>query len=655
MGSSGEALDYKTTGPPPGAVSGSFVGGARAVRGPTGWSDVPVGLPFSAFTTEFFSLLAPVLSIAFSEDDQTVLWLASVPLTSDGPPEGQLGLYRTLGEGPPRFIADLGEGLTLEYPGFADLSRDGSRVVFSSAEHLLPGDAGRTQGESIYWWDGTALHLVDASTGGTLLSACGSEVSTANGMSTSARRVFFTQPSETGCGETKRVYLHDLDAGTTVEVSASQCTRIDCSEPQDVTFAGATPDGGSAFLVTAQQLTNDDHDTGSDLYRYDVGSGQLLLLSGGSAEAEGQVNQAVVYPSDDGSRVYFRATGALIPGEAFSEEKLYFADESGIHLVAVAAFPEEPQVQLSQNGERALFVSSSEVTEDDTDEQQDVYLYDASDGLVTRVSAGSEGSPGGNGPLDANLTSPFEFAELEPGDEHPFYGIDASGDRAFFTTTESLAPADVNSKLDVYEWTDGQLGLVTPGAEEVDSKFGGVSRDGKTVIFSTSATLSSADLDGGDTDFYAARLGGGFPEQSQPPACDGGSCSRPSRVPLVRQSPGSAKVRAGKRPGKIRLRAIRSPDAGNAIGRKTLLVVAVPVPGLVSASVWIRLGGKKVLLARGRAGTIRPGKVDVTLRLTAAGREGAGDIHKAHLGVSEGGAIGLFRQVEMNLGGGNER
>ena len=652
MGSSGDALEYKTIGPPPGAISGSFVGGARAVRGPAGWSDIPVGLPFSAYATEFFPLLAPVLSIAFGEDHQNVLWLTSVPVTPDGPPEEQLGLYRQLGDSPLQFIAHVGQGLTISYEGFIDLSRDASRVVFSTKEHLLPEDVGRTQGESVYRWDGTGLHLVDVSTGGALLSACGSEVSQANGMSASAQRVFFTQPAEAGCGETKRVYLRDLDANTTVEASASQCSRIDCNEPQDVTFAGATPDGGSAFLVTAQQLTNDDHDTGKDLYRYDVDSGQLVLLSGGSTEAEGQVNQGVVYPSDDGARVYFRATGVMIPGETSSEEKLYYADEGGMHLAAIAAFPENPQIQLSQSGERALFVSSSKVTEDDTDENQDTYLYDATGDLVTRVSAGASGSSGGNGPFDANITSPYEFPEIEPGDTHPFYGIDASGNRVFFTTAESLLPADVNSKLDVYEWTDGQLGLITPGAEEVDSKFGGVSRDGKTVIFATSATLSSADLDGGDTDLYAARLGGGFPEQQLPPACGGGPCSRSLRAPLVRQSPGSTKAQAGKHRRKIRLLDIQSPGTGNTIGRKTLLVLKVPIPGLVSASVWIRQGGKKVLLAQGRAGAIRPGKVDVRLRLTAAGREGAGDTRKGRLGVSEDGATGFSRSVDMNLGGG---
>jgi hypothetical protein len=646
MGNSGEMLAYKTIGPPPGAVSGSFLGSGIARRGSTGWSNVPVGLPFSAFSTELFDLLVPVVAIAFSEDLQTSLWLTSVPVAPGGPPEGQLGLYRQVDGGDPQFIAQVGEGSTFEYPGFADISQDGSRVVFTTAEHLLPGDAGRTQGESVYQWDEAGLRLVDTKTNGALLSACGSEVSPANGMSASAQRVFFTHPGGE-CAETKRVYLHDLETGTTDEISASQCTRVDCNAPQDVTFVGATPDGSSAFLVSAQQLTNDDHDAGRDLYRYEVGSGQLVLLSGDSPE--GEVDQAVVYPSDDGARVYFRASGVMVPGETASGEKLFLADEGGIHLVADASFPSEPQIQLSQSGEKALFVTSSKVVEADTDEQQDVYLYDATTELVTRISAGSSG---GNGPFDANLTPQYTLPEFEHGNTHPFYAIDASGGRAFFSTAEPLVPEDVDSKLDVYEWTGGQLGLVTPAVGDTNSKFGGASRDGRTVIFGTSETLSPADEDGGDTDFYAARLGGGFPEPKQPSACGGASCSRPGRILLARRNPGSAKVPA-KHLRRIRLLGIQSPDGGSAVGRKTLLLVSVPTPGLVSASVWVRQDGKKVLLSRGRKGAIKPGKVGVRLHLTAAGLGGAvPGVRKGYLNVTERGASAASRSVRISLGGG---
>ena len=437
----GDRVAYISLGPVPGSPSGSLISSATASRGSTGWTNEPQGFPYSTFTNELFSLLAPELAAGFTEDLRPKLWLAAVPLTPDAPPEGQLGLYEAT-DGPPRLIAKVGEGNTFGYSGFVDISASGEEAIFTTAEHLLSAEASRTSGESIYAWDGSTMRLVDVDSGGALLSSCGSSVSSANGMSTSGRRVFFTAPATGACGGTKKVYMRDLAAGTTTEISASQCARVDCDAPQNVSFASATPDGSSAFLVTAQQLTNDDEDSGRDLYRYDVSTGKLHLLSGGSPEASGQVDQAVVYPSDDGSRTYFRATGAMTPGEA-SGEKLFLADESGMHLVAAASFPAEPEIQLSSSGERAIFVTASKVVESDTDSRQDVYLYDADEGAVTRISAGPSG---GNEAINANLSSPLALPELEAGVDHPIYGIDASGDRVVFATSEPLVPEDSERK-----------------------------------------------------------------------------------------------------------------------------------------------------------------------------------------------------------------
>ncbi len=646
MGESGDTLAYRTLGPPPGSPSGSLLGGAIARRGPTGWSSEALGFPFSIFTTNIFSLLAPEAFGTFSEDFDTALWLATVPLTPASPPEGQLGLYRVVGSGAPQFIASIGKSSTYGFRGFADMSRDGEAVVFSTAEHLLPGDAGRTSGESVYAWREGVLRQIDLGAGGALLSTCGSTVSHANGMSVSGQRVFLTAPATSGCEGTKRVYLRDLKAGTTTEISASQCTRSDCNAAQDVVFEGATPDGSSAFLVTAQQLTNDDEDEGRDLYRYDVGSGQLHLLSGGSPEASGQVNEAVVYPSDDGSRVYFRATGVMVPGETNAEQKLFLADGGGMHLVAIADFPGKAEIQLSQSGTRAVFVTTTNVLEADTDSKQDVYLYDAGEGLVRRISAGPSG---GDAAFDANLKSSLPYNELQDGNERPVYGIDASGNRVVFITAEPLVAADVNEQPDVYEWHDGELGLVSSGSEEVPVEFGGISRDGKTVLFETTATLTWQDEDGGDTDFYAARLGGGFPQPHEPPVCEGAACASTARPSLP--SPATAAAGSGQ-PRRIRLLRIRSRGAGKAIGSRTLLFVSVPKPGLVTASVFVRRHGKKLLLAVGRRGVVRPGKAAIRLRLTGVGRRRhGGGLRRGRLAIRQPGVRGLSRRVRLSLGG----
>jgi hypothetical protein len=67
------------------------------------------------------------------------------------------------------------------------------------------------------------------------------------------------------------------------------------------------------------------------------------------------------------------------------------------------------------------------------------------------------------------------------------------------------------------------------------------------------------------------------------------------------------------------------------------VLVSAPAPGSVSAQIWAREGGKKVVLAEGSARAKKAGKVELALKLTASARRSAsGGPKHAHLTVSEG-------------------
>lgn len=624
----GERLIYGVVGPPPGSPSGALLGYGYASRTPTGWVNAPIGMPYKTESTETFLLFAPILPVAFSADEQTKLWLASVPLTPGAPPEETLALYREIGEGGPEFISEVGEGVTLfGYPGFAGISNDGSRVVFTSEKHLLPGDATRTAGESVYTWNGSSVELVNVDNGGALLGTCGAQVSKENGMAPDASRVFFTVVSGT-CGGLEKVYLRNLATHNTVEISASECTRVDCNAPAAVTFSGATDDGKFAYLTTTQQLTNADEDSGRDLYRYSVATGKLTLVSGAPSAVTGEVRQAPVFPSEDDTHVYFRAEGEIIPGESTPGEKLFMADGSGLHRVAEGSFPGE--IQMSANGEQALFVTPTGLSGADTDGQGDAYLYDAEAGTVTWISTGPSG---GNGAFSASIEapSPLNRHELESGDLRPYFAIDAAGDRAFFTTEESLVPEDTNGVFDVYEWTHGEVGLISPGNQPLKSDFAGISRDGRTALFATNASLFPYDEDGEGRDIYAARLGGGFPE-SHAAECNAVTCPLPAGSRITRPTPASLLPAKRKGGGRLRVIEVASKAKKGALA----VVVSAPAPGSVSGQIWVREGGKKVVLADGSARAKRAGKVELDLKLTASARAAAAGPKHAHLTVSEG-------------------
>jgi hypothetical protein len=640
----GDRLVYGAVGPPKGSESGAMTAVGTSIRGAAGWIDVPVGIPFQSNVGASILLLAPILPVAFTADEETTLWLSRVPLTPGAPPESQLSLYRQPPGAAPQFVARVSENdppvATADYGLFSDIANDGSRVVFVSEEHLVPADAARAAGTSVYAWDESGLELLDVDAGGNLLSICGGSVSDANGMSASADRVFVSVLS--ACGSLARVYLADLNADSRIEISASRCTRVDCNTAADVNFAGATPEGEFAYMTTTQQLTNADEDAGRDLYRYAAATDQLTLLSGAASAVTGEVVDGLVFPSKAGERVYFRASGEILPGEATPGEKLFMADGSGLHLVAQATFPASAEIQLSTNGNRALFVTQTPIFGDDTDSQGDAYLYDAPAAALSRVSAGPVGGNGEH-PVRIEPLEPVNRHELEFGVTRPYYAIDAAGERVFFQTDESLVSEDTNGLADVYEWWNGQLGLVSPGNQPLRSDFGGISRDGRSVIFATNASLVRRDADGESRDLYSARLGGGFPEPPESPGCDSSTCPLPLGQRITRP-PLPSMTKLGDRRGALRVLEVAAKAKKGAI----TVVVSVPAPGLVSAQIWTRAKGKKVVLAAGSKRVKKAGKAELKLLLTRSARRAPGGAKDAQLTVSQG-ASRASQTVKVSL------
>ncbi|HEX5712199.1 MAG TPA: hypothetical protein VFX85_02670 [Solirubrobacterales bacterium] len=633
ISSDGNQFVIATVGPPRGTESGAAFGFATATRGPSGWTNTPIGIPYDAEFAEGIndvaSALAPIFAIGFGE---ATLWWANVPLTPGAPPEGDLALYRQFPGQAPEFISKTGTGVTFFGQGFMDISSDGEWVVFTSSEHLLPGDAGRTEGESVYAWNGGGLELVDVDSGGNLLSTCGSRISKANGMAVASDRVFFT--TSANCGNPKKVYLADLNTGDTTEISASLCTRLDCNAPADVSFSSATADGRFAYMTTTQQLVNGDEDESRDLYRYNTDTDQLSLLSGTVPAEFGEVLEELVYPSEGGERVYFR-TLSYDPSESWENRKeaIFLFDGSGLKLVSEALISPPAEFQLSANGARALFVTQTQIAAGDTDQQGDVYLYDATTEDVTWVSTGPAG---GNQELPARIeaSAPLNRWEFQYGNTQTYRAMDAAGERVFFQTAESLVAEDTNSEPDVYELWNGDLGLVTPGNQPLRSDFAGVSRDGKTVVFGTNAALVGSDDDGESRDLYVARVGGGFPEP--PPGgsgCDNVSCPIPLDGRLQTSSPPTLGRAQGKaKPAALRVIEVAPKAKKGAIA----VVVSVPGPGKVSGQISTVKKGKKVTLATGSKSAKKAGNLELKLTLTGSARRSASGSLSGQLTLKQG-------------------
>jgi hypothetical protein len=101
------------------------------------------------------------------------------------------------------------------------------------------------------------------------------------------------------------------------------------------------------------------------------------------------------------------------------------------------------------------------------------------------------------------------------------------GSRLFFDSGDALVPGDGNGRVDVYEFEDGFVSLISSGKGSFDSFLQDVSGSGDDVFFVTAGQLVSQDQDG-LVDLYDARVDGGFPAVPVVlPGCNNGELCKP--------------------------------------------------------------------------------------------------------------------------------
>ena len=609
----GDRLVYRTGGSPEDASAGASITESIAERGSDGWSSRPLAYPRPETLGAAPLIDGEEGSVALNPELTKALWVNALALSGDS-----LGVGSTVGmfagsPGPPyAMLTEIGTELGKE-SRFVTATPNLDRAFFMSQSHLLPADAGRTAAMSLYEYSAGGTQLVEVQNNGSLIGPCGSSFNTISG---DGSEVFFTahpfnefvqsqQEIEEGtpyptCGAKNEVYLRS--GGHTTEISKSQCTLADCGEAQDASFLGLSPDGSTAFIASAQRLTDADNEGERMLYRYDLASGALTQLYpqplGSSAN-----NFSDLQTSTDGSRVYFALVGQLLPGQGSETgTNLYLDDGSGLHLVAPATGNTLfASLLLSSDGRYAVFESPAKLAPGDTDERIDIYRYDADTNTIKLVSGGAGGA--GNGSFDATLSKTLGTLD---------------GDRTVvFETAEQLLPQDHNDKTDVYEWTEaGGLDLISAGTPGYGADVTGATADGRTVVFRTNATLLARDHDLGEMDLYAARIGGGFPEPpepSEPSQCAGAGCDSGT-------AGGSATRRISQAPLERRLEVgSLDRDALRQLSHKgsTTVLVEVPKAGRLTIAGKARGGGS---VASGSAIAKAPGPLPVALKLEPAAR-----------------------------------
>jgi hypothetical protein len=619
---SGDAITYITTSPTEPEAQGYTVGHVQVLstRAPSGWNshDLAVSHPkatgaslANGYEFRFFSEdLSLGLAQPFGVFDPALSPEASeqTPFVRTGYLNGNVGepclpqivhCYRPLVTGAPGYAnvpagTAFGVGCGIESylcgPEFVGAAPDLSHVVIRSSAALTAGSKG-----GLYeWGDGklTALPELDGKVDRHGISEDGSRV---------------ISSGENASGEVE-LMMRDVAKEETIQLDAAQGGAAGGGGE----FQTASADASRVFFTDAHRLTATSKGA-RDLYECQMieVAGKLtcalsdLTPSGPEGEPPAMLG-GVVGASEDGSYMYFAAEGVLasgaVPGACEGSSvkptcNLYVYHDGATKLVAVLSGADAPDwdsnlegqtARVSPNGRWLTFMSdqglTGYVTRDAVtgEPDEEVYLYDASSGVLTCASCAPTGArpvgapykdlndnlAGGNGVwpdeqgIAANIPGWTLYAAVQPG-LHQSRFLSNSG-RLFFNSSDALVPQDVNGDEDVYEfeppgvgdcttssatYSESQHGcvdLVSSGTSGEESAFLDASDSGGDVFFLTTAKLSAQDYDTALDVYDAHECTSASPCLPQsvaaPPACTtGDACkSAPSPQPAIFGAPASA-------------------------------------------------------------------------------------------------------------------
>jgi hypothetical protein len=329
-------------------------------------------------------------------------------------------------------------------------------------------------------------------------------------------------------------------------------------------FWGASEDGSKALF----EMRNEE-----SLYEFSSASDESTLIA---SEVLG-----VLGASEDLSRFYLVSREALAGGATASEPNVYLDEPggAGIRYVATLAPADvaglgqgqtpspveiEPTLhtaQVTPDGRQLTFMSSGSLTGYDNVDQRtgqadaEVFLYDATSeggaGKLVCASCNPTGARAEGGFMEYRIQpKALPVAAFISPAESQLYAprvLSDGGRRLFFTSTETLVPADTDAANDVYEWeapgvgsctsesgtyspqNGGCLNLISSGQSASGATFIDSDEQGKNVFFTTEASLVREDT--GLIDLYDARVEGGLAEQQVHGECEGESCQAPGGQP----------------------------------------------------------------------------------------------------------------------------
>ncbi len=428
---------------------------------------------------------------------------------------------------------------------FVAATPDLGSVVFESPLALTPGAIAKNEEKNLYEWNGGHLYLINYDTSGhptlgkVYFGGNGLRGAVPRAMSSDGERVAWTEGDPYNSGFYGGLYLSNILEKRSQRVGGPLAVLQTVSS-----------DGSRVFYTEA-----------GELYVFDADTSRKTDITGhhGAGETSAGVKQAVLGTSEDGTYVYFVATGVLASGAVSGEPNLYVSHDDGSEWMTTLVgtlssedskdwyAPMDPiganeaeleeldlselSSRVSPNGRYVVFMSDRSLTGYDNIDavsgqpDEEVFVYDTTAGRLSCVSCDPTGArPVGVLDTPNNLTDDRAnmwtsiwartdrwLAGSVPGWDDLEVGITKAplyqpryllnNGRVFFDSPDALVPQDTNGLEDVYEYEPAGVGDCAVG----DTTFNARSNGCVNLVSSGTSSSESAFYDAsenGDDAFF---------------------------------------------------------------------------------------------------------------------------------------------------------
>jgi hypothetical protein len=419
-----------------------------------------------------------------------------------------------------------------------DRTSQGLQVISLLPGNVPPGSESEylgasADGSSVAFRNGTTLYL-RRNDSETLTIAEGSP--TFAGISADGDRVFYLAGATAAGLQVKKGELFSCDAsgGSCAGVGAPHAP-VKIGGPGNGTasiVANVSADGSHVYFISPDVLTGTEEN--GHAKHAEAGARNFYVWDGATTSFIAQLDEPDVI-------------GSGSPTFRFNGLGLWTVDVLAAQSTANGV-GNDPS-RATPDGSALVFQSSNNLTAYNSGGHSEVYRYDASAPLSTRLVCVSCGQTGAVS--DATLEDPTGVLSESPiGSRAEIANVTTDGKMVFFETADELVPGDGNGVGDVYEWeTEGAGGcvvatgcvhLISSGRSSRRSYLYGMSSDGHDVLFWTAGALVAQDHNHGTPTIYDARIDGGFPppEEERPP-CQGDACQGQATAAPTFAAPGS--------------------------------------------------------------------------------------------------------------------